>query len=276
MSADERPLTAKEPPLIQVKDLRKYYRQKVSGRLRDNQEKFVKAVKDASFSIDKGEILGLIGESGCGKSTLANVLGRLEKAGQGEIYLDGVDTRRYKDRKEYRRRVQMVFQNPYDSFPPGKTVLQILTRPLILHKIGGNRKERIRICREALESGGLIPAEDFMERYPEELSGGQLQRISIIRALLLKPDLLIADEPVSMLDVSVQADIINLLVKLQRKHQMTVLFISHDIALTLHIADKIAVMHEGEIIEYGTSDSVASCPQQPYTKMLLETSLELP
>lgn len=231
---------------------------------------YIQAVDDVSFSIEGGEILGLIGESGCGKSTLGRVLARLEKPTEGKIFIGGksVEEILKDDEKSFRKYVQMIFQNPYDSFTPRDKIGNILMRPLKIHNIGSSEKERFDICLKALEQGGLRPAKEIMDRYPHQLSGGQLQRISIIRATLLKPKFIIADEPVSMLDISVRADIINALLDLA-KQGASILFISHDIALTRFIADKIMVMYLGKTVEYGYAKDVIQNPAHPYTKALI-------
>lgn len=258
---------------IEIKDATKWYPHK-SGKLRDifrKDKSFVKAVDGVNLSMDRGEILGVIGESGCGKSTLGRMLTRLEDPTKGDVLVNGVSTAELikKDPLKFRRTVQIVFQNPFDTFTPRDTIQKILLRPLKHHKIGNSKEERLEIIKKALEAGGLVPAEDIMQRYPHELSGGQLQRISIIRAMFLNPSFIIADEPVSMLDVSVRADIINMLIDLARNHDASVVFISHDIALTRYISDHVAVMYLGKVVEYGTADEVINNPKHPYTKALI-------
>lgn len=253
---------------IRVENLVKYYTQKTEGK------KTVKAVDDVSFTLDKGEIIGVIGESGCGKSTLGRLLTRLEDPTSGDVYFDGESTKSLisRDALAFRRKCQIVFQNPFDTFDPRYTIRKILMSAVKLHKIGGNSDDQLRICKDILEEAGLIPAEDYLDRYPFELSGGQLQRISILRSMLLNPEFLVADEPVSMLDVSVRADIINMLTNLARKHESSMVFISHDIATTRYISDRVAVMYLGRIVEIGDTDTVLHDPKHPYTQALISNS----
>ncbi len=253
--------------VLQVENLKKYYSSSGTGKLKQS----VHAVDGVSFTLKAGEVLGIIGESGCGKSTLGKLLIQLEEPTGGSILYNGEKAADLlkKDRFSFRKLVQMVFQNPFDTFPPGQTIEKILTRVLILHHIGGNYKERIKLCENALESAGLVPAQDFLRRYPHELSGGQLQRISIIRTMLLHPRFIVADEPVSMLDVSVRADIINILLELSKKQNTSLVFISHDLATTRYISDRVAVMYLGRIVESGNTEDVIQNPMHPYTKALL-------
>lgn len=257
---------------ISIEDVAMWYPYKGKDKAKATGKKnWIKAVDGVSLSIKKGEILGIIGESGCGKSTLGRILTRLEKPTKGDCFINGVSTGAMikKDAKEFHKTVQIVFQNPFDTFTPRDTIGKILMRPLKNYKIGKNDQERYQICLKGLEQGGLRPAEDIMKRFPHELSGGQLQRISIIRSMFLNPQFIIADEPVSMLDVSVRADIINMLIDLSRNQGAAVLFISHDIAPTRYISDYIAVMYLGRVVEYGTADDVIKNPQHPYTKALI-------
>lgn len=257
---------------ISIEDVAMWYPYKGKDKAKATGKKnWIKAVDGVSLSIKKGEILGIIGESGCGKSTLGRILTRLEKPTKGDCFINGVSTGAMikKDAKEFHKTVQIVFQNPFDTFTPRDTIGKILMWPLKNYKIGKNDQERYQICLKGLEQGGLRPAEDIMKRFPHELSGGQLQRISIIRSMFLNPQFIIADEPVSMLDVSVRADIINMLIDLSRNQGAAVLFISHDIALTRYISDYIAVMYLGRVVEYGTADDVIKNPQHPYTKALI-------
>ena len=268
--------THKKPtaqPSVRVQGITKWYPHKTGKLIQGPKEKrpWVKAVDDVSFDIAPGEILGVIGESGCGKSTLGRMLCRLEEPTSGDVLIGGVSTASMikKDFRAFRRTVQMIFQNPFDTFTPRDTIGEILMRPLRIHHIGANDEERRQLCLTALENGGLRPAEDIMARFPHELSGGQLQRVSIIRSMSLNPSLIVADEPVSMLDVSVRADIINMLIDVSKNHGNAMVFISHDIAVTRNISDNIAVMYLGRVVEYGSAADVVGNPQHPYTQALI-------
>lgn len=262
----------KEVPFVSVQDVAMWYPYHGKKQNKGKGEKdWIKAVDGISIDIERGEILGVIGESGCGKSTLGKILTKLEIPTRGDCLIDGVPTQDIikKNPKKFRSMVQIVFQNPFDTFTPRDTIEKILMRPLKNYNIGKDDAERHKICVEALEEGNLRPAEDIMKRYPHELSGGQLQRISIIRSMFLNPGFIVADEPVSMLDVSVRADIINMLQELSKRKNAAVMFISHDIALTRYISDNIAVMYLGRIVEYGKADEVVKNPKHPYTKALI-------
>lgn len=253
------------------------YKNKKLSQLFKGEKQWVKAVDNVTLELKKGEILGIIGESGCGKSTLGRALARLETPSQGDVFVNDISTQNLikQDHRKFRRTVQIIFQNPFDTFTPRDTIEKILIRPLKLHKIGKNDEERKEKCIEILESGGLKPAEEIMKRYPHELSGGQLQRVSILRSMLFNPEFIVADEPVSMLDVSVRAEIINMLLKLSRENNTTVAFISHDISLTRYISDKIAVMYLGKIIEYGDTETIINNPQHPYTQALISNTASI-
>jgi oligopeptide transport system ATP-binding protein len=229
----------------------------------------VHAVKSVSLEIAPGEIVGLVGESGCGKSSLGRAVIRLEEAAAGRILFRGNDVSHLKGAalKAYRQDVQMVFQNPYGSLNPRMTVGGAIVDVLSVHRIGANRSERLDRVVALFESVGLEP--DWVTRYPHEFSGGQRQRICIARALSLNPELVVADEPVSALDVSVQAEILELLNALRTQRQLAFLFVSHDLAVVRNLCDRVAVMFNGEIVETGPVADVIDQPQHAYTRRLL-------
>jgi oligopeptide/dipeptide ABC transporter ATP-binding protein len=259
-----------DTPILQVQNLRKLFPYQ-EGSFRRGSDQFVHAVDDIDLVLGKGEIVGLVGESGCGKSTLALTLMGLESATDGHIYFDGQDVThlRGKAQKAYRRQIQMVFQDPYESLNPLMTIREIVSEPLKVHGLLRDKKERIERVRKALEDSGLKPADIYLERYPHELSGGQRQRVVIAGALVLEPIVLLADEPVSMLDVSIRAEILNLLASLRVSRGISILFITHDLATAAHFTDRVAVMYLGRIVEIGPTEQVLSAPAHPYTKALL-------
>jgi oligopeptide/dipeptide ABC transporter ATP-binding protein len=234
---------------------------------------YVHALDGVSLSLAKGEVLAIVGESGCGKSTLALTLMNLEKPTQGTILFKGQDVTHLQGQKvkALRRQVQMIFQDPYESLDPSMTIAQLVAEPLYIHNIG-NKTERLKKVKNALEDVGLSPTESYMHRYPHELSGGQRQRVVIASALVLEPELLIADEPVSMLDVSIRADILNLLSNLQKQKGISFIFITHDLSTAASFADRIAVMYLGRIVEIGDTKEVLQHPEHPYTKALLSVA----
>jgi peptide/nickel transport system ATP-binding protein len=257
-------------PVIQVDNLAKTFVIGKPGLLRSGQ-RMVQALDGVSFSIERGEILALVGESGCGKSTLALTLVGLEKPTEGQILFEGRPATDLGGAaaKTLRRQIQMIFQDPYESLNPVMTIGEIVAEPLLVHKQGGGRAERQQLAADALESAGLKPAELYMNRYPHELSGGQRQRVVIASALILEPSVLLADEPVSMLDVSIRAEILNLLADLRETRGISILYITHDLSTVAYIADRIAVMYLGRIVEIGPTKDVLSNPQHPYTRALL-------
>ena len=253
--------------LLEVKDLHKHFPVGRQGLL-GHPEAWLHAVDGVSFGLERGETLGLVGESGCGKSTCARTIVGLQRATSGSVRFEGREltglSRRA--RRPYRRRMQMIFQDPYASLDPRQTVASILAEPLKIHHLGGPRRRRLR-AMELLDAVGLNPR--HIRRYPHEFSGGQRQRIGIARALALEPDLIICDEPVSALDVSIQAQIINLLEELQDRFQLAYLFIAHDLAVVRHICRRVAVMYLGRVVEIAERDKLFETPQHPYTRALL-------
>ena len=254
-------------PLLDVRDVHVWYpvRTGVLARVTDN----VRAVNGVSFTLSKGEILGLVGESGCGKTTLARALLGLEPLHSGQVLLDGRDITSFATRDERRaftRAVQVVFQDPFASLNPRHTVLDLLTEGMLAHGLA-TRENRRDHAKRLLRSVGL--RDDILDRYPHAFSGGQRQRIAIARALSLNPRVLICDEAVSALDLSVRAQILNLLADLRDEFGLAYLFITHDISVVRHIADRIAVMNGGQIVEIGTADDILERPRHPYTRELL-------
>lgn len=258
-------------PLIQVKDLKKYY--PVKTGIIPHVTDYVKAVDGVSFSIYEGEILGLVGESGCGKTTIGKQLVGLERPTEGAILYRGMDILDWtaKEQKKYRTKIQMIFQDPYSSLNPRKHIYEILAAPMLYHGISDKQTVE-KDVKELLEMVGM--PQSALGRYPHEFSGGQRQRIGIARALSLKPEFIVCDEPVSALDVSVQAQILNLLKSLQNELQLTLLFIGHGLGAVHYVSDRIAVMQNGRIVELGDAREVFHHPQQEYTKMLLNSILE--
>jgi len=254
-----------DPIVLKVRNLGKsfYAREGIFGK------REFKAVKDVSFDLPKGKTMGLVGESGSGKTTVGLTLMRLHEATTGEALFEGRDILGMSAREfmSYKRRIQIIFQNPYASLNPRFIVGQILTEPMEIHGIGSSAQERTELAFELLQKVGL-PEVSFY-KYPHEFSGGQRQRIAIARCLTLKPDILICDESVSALDVSVQAQVLNLLQDLQAEFGLSYIFISHDLAVVKYISDQVMVMNEGEIVEIANSDEIYRHPRESYTKRLL-------
>ncbi|RKD26032.1 oligopeptide ABC transporter ATP-binding protein OppF [Ammoniphilus oxalaticus] len=246
-------------PLLQVRNLKKFF---------GGGDAVVKAVNDLTFDIYRGETLGFVGESGCGKSTAGRTILRLYDATEGEVLFNGTDLQKLSPRqlKETRKEIQMIFQDPYASLNPRMTVGDIIGEPLDIHGLakGEQRKERIQ---QLLQLVGLNP--EHMSRFPHEFSGGQRQRIGIARALAVEPSFIICDEPISALDVSIQAQVVNLLKDLQDKMGLTYLFIAHDLSMVKHISDRVAVMYLGKMVELADSEALYSDPLHPYTEALL-------
>ncbi|MEZ6005211.1 MAG: ATP-binding cassette domain-containing protein [Planctomycetota bacterium] len=247
------------PPLLEVRGLKKHF---------PVDQRILKAVDGVDFELRRGEALGLVGESGCGKSTAARTIVGLYKATEGSVRFDGTEltTLGRGAWRPMRRRIQMIFQDPYASLDPRQTVSSILEEPLKIHRIGRARDRKMR-AMALLEAVGLNPR--HIHRYPHEFSGGQRQRIGIARALALEPDLIVCDEPVSALDVSIQAQVLNLLAELQERFGLSYLFIAHDLAVVRHLCTRIAVMYLGRVVEIADRDDLFASPTHPYTKALL-------
>ena len=261
----------REPPLIEVRDLVKHFplgRGLLAGLA--GGQGAVRAVNGVSLEVRRGEVLGLAGESGCGKSTTAKLLLKLSEPTSGTIRIGGQDlgTLRGAALKAFRRRAQLMFQNPYEAFSPRFTILRAVTEPLTIHGIG-SAAERIERARRALGDVHLRPADAFFHKYPHQLSGGQRQRVALARALVLEPDFLVADEPVSMLDVSVRAGILNTMKELSRRRNLTTIYISHDLSLIRYLCDTTAIMYLGQIVEIGPTAEVIGAPKHPYTRALV-------
>ncbi len=255
-------------PLVEVRDLVKHF--PISkGIVFQKQVGAVRAVDGVSFDVKQGEALGIVGETGCGKSTTARLMNRLLDPTSGSIKVNGQEIAGLSRRemKPLRREIQMIFQDPYSSLNPRKTVGAIIAEPFVIHDMKSGQGERKKAVQDLMEQVGLNP--EHYNRYPHEFSGGQRQRIGVARALALQPKMIIADEPVSALDVSIQAQILNLLRDLQREYDLTLVLISHDLSVVRHMCDRVAVMYLGKIVELAESDALYAHPQHPYTGALL-------
>ncbi len=257
-------------PLLQVSRLKTFFDVNVGFRGLRGKHAVVRAVDDLSFDVFRGETVGLVGESGCGKTTVGRTLLRLEESTGGSMKFDGEDVTRADGRQlqTYRRKIQVIFQDPYSSLNPRMTIGQIIAEPMLVYKLQPNRAAAMARVHELLKQVGLF--EYMAERYPHELSGGQRQRVGIARALAMEPSFIVCDEPVSALDVSIQAQIINLLEDLQKKFNLTYLFIAHDLAVVRHISDRVIVMYLGKVMEIADRDTLYADPLHPYTQALLD------
>ncbi|MCA0148956.1 ABC transporter ATP-binding protein [Rossellomorea vietnamensis] len=254
--------------LLEIKNLKQYFN--------PGKPNMVKAVDDISFDIYKGETLGLVGESGCGKSTTGRTIIRLYDATDGQVLFNGEDVHGKKSRsqlKKFNRKMQMIFQDPYASLNPRMKVADIIAEGIDIHGLASSKEERLKKVHELLETVGLN--KEHAGRYPHEFSGGQRQRIGIARALAVDPDFIIADEPISALDVSIQAQVVNLMQELQKEKGLTYLFIAHDLSMVKYISDRIGVMYYGKLVELTTSDALYKNPLHPYTQSLL-SAIPLP
>jgi ABC-type oligopeptide transport system ATPase subunit len=260
-------------PLLEARNLRKTFHSDAS-LLGSHAASEIRAVDDVSLSIEQGETLGLVGESGSGKSTLGRMLVRLIEPDSGSVSVDGKDLlqARSNDLRQLRRNIQIIFQDPFGSLDPRMTVEQIVCEPLVVHG-EGSRKARLARSAEMMRAVGMEAS--ALNRYPHEFSGGQRQRIGIARALILRPKFIVADEPVSALDVSVGGQIVNLMRRLQQEFQLTYLFISHSLPVVRYLATHIAVMHLGKLVETGTTEEITTAPRHEYTRSLLAATPEL-
>ncbi|UWP60803.1 ABC transporter ATP-binding protein [Ruminococcus gauvreauii] len=259
--------------MIEFKNVKKHFL--LPGKMFE--KKYLKAVNDVSFTIEQGTTLAVVGESGCGKTTLAKLLMGLYDLTDGEVLIDGVNLSSYKsvqDKKKLRSKIQMIFQDPFGSLNPAHTIKNIIGRSITLHNSSLSGEQVTDKVVELMELVGLTPARDFMEKHPSQLSGGQRQRIVIARALAVDPSIIVADEPTSMLDVSIGIDIMNLLLELKEKKALTMLYITHNLASARYMADHIAVMYAGNCVEYGAIDEIIREPYHPYTVLLLGSTPE--
>jgi peptide/nickel transport system ATP-binding protein len=256
-------------PILQLKGIRKTYSSKTSF-FGGGGEKIV-ALNQITLEIFKGEIFGLVGESGSGKTTTGRLIVKLENPTAGKIFLDGKEITDLsgKELKDFRLKVQMIFQDPYQSINPQLSIYDTVAEPLHIHRID-NLQARKQLVQQALISAGLTPPDDFLHRYPHQLSGGQRQRVAIARAMILKPKFVVADEPTSMLDASISAQIFNILLEMRKKLDTTFLFISHSLAAARYLCDRIAVIYRGNLVEMGSGEEVIQTPKHPYTQALLD------
>jgi peptide/nickel transport system ATP-binding protein len=260
--------------ILQVRDLKKHFTPHLTlgQTLAGLKPRPIKAVDGVTFDIKRGEVFGLIGESGSGKTTTGKLIMKLHDITSGQIILNGDDctTLDHKQVQEYRRKVQMIFQDPYASMNPRFRIREVMSEPLQIHKIGAGQDERRQMCIKALSEVKLNPPEEFMTRFPHMLSGGQRQRVATARTLILNPQLLVADEPVSMIDLSTRAEILYMMKEVQRDLGLTYLYITHDLSTARYFTDRLAVMYLGRIVEIGPSEHVIDNPTHPYTQALIE------
>ncbi|MDH5386664.1 MAG: ABC transporter ATP-binding protein [Candidatus Aminicenantes bacterium] len=256
--------------VVKVEELKKWFPVTTGffSTILSRKQLFVRAVDEVSFEIRRGEIFGLAGESGSGKTTTGRLILKLIEPSGGKIYFEGKDITTFsaKELKRIRRKMQIIFQDPYESLNPRMTISNIVAEPLTVQGLGSEAENRVR---KVLEDVELIPAEEFLHRFPHELSGGQRQRVAVARALVLDPEFMVADEPVSMLDVSIRAEVLNLMLNLVKKFDLSLLYITHDLALARHMCDRIAIMYLGKIMEIASAEKIVYEPLHPYTKALI-------
>ena len=266
-------MSQEEEFVVRVENLKKHFplRKGFFETLVTRQDITVKAVDGISFGVRKGEIVGLAGESGSGKTTTGRLLLRLTKPTEGSIFFEGKDIAKLDDRelRSLRRDMQIVFQDPFESLDPRMSIKEIVAEPVRVQKVAKNEEEVEERVKEALRDVELVPPEEFMLRFPHELSGGQRQRVAVARAFILGPKFVVADEPVSMLDVSIRAEIVNLMIDLVKKKGVSVVFITHDLAVSKHVCDRVAVMYLGKIMETASSEKLIDLPLHPYTQALI-------
>jgi len=260
--------------LVRVENLKKWFpiKRTFIEILRGAPRRYLHAVDDISFDIYRGEIFTLAGESGCGKTTTGRLLLRLIEPTSGKVFFEGKNIYDFdkKELKSFRRVAQIIFQDPYESLNPRMTVFDIVSEPLAIHKTARNEAEKIEYVIKSLEDVGLTPPEEFLFRYPHQLSGGQRQRVAIATATILEPKFIVADEPVSMLDMSIRASILNILLDMKEKKKVSFLFITHDLAVAKYVSDRIAIMYLGKIVEMGKATEVIDNPLHPYSRALIE------
>jgi len=258
---------------LKVVNLKKWFpvRRGIVSTLLSRKMEYVQAVDGVSFEVRKGEIFGLAGESGCGKTTTGKTILRLLEPTSGEIYFGGQDITALNkmDMKKMRQKMQIIYQDPYESINPRMTVFDIISEPISVHKLAESLAETEEIVYKSLEEVELLPAEDFVQRFPHELSGGQRQRVAIARTIVLQPSFIVADEPISMLDVSIRAGILKLMLKTREAQDITYIFITHDLAYARHICHRGAIMYLGKIVEMTSMDDLVKNPLHPYTKALM-------
>lgn len=259
--------------VLKVSNLVKYFKIKKGflGRFSKKKQEYIYAVNDISFSVGEKEILGFIGESGCGKSTMSRSILRLIEPSSGEILFNGEDllALNHEELREHRRFMQMIFQDPFGSLNPRRTVSETLRQTVRIHKLASTIAEEDKLIREAMEEVELFPVEEYWDKFPALLSGGQQQRVSMGRVIILRPGFVIADEPVSMLDVSVRIGVLKLLLKMKEKYNISFIYITHDLSTARYVCDRIAIMYLGKIVEIGPTEEILANPKHPYTQALI-------